>query len=41
MPPVGVEKEKGDRVILCRDSLFNELSGDEIAGAVQGSRTQR
>ena len=29
--------EKGDRVVLCSDGLFNELSGDEIASAVEGA----
>ena len=33
-----VAVEKGDRVVLCSDGLFNELSGDEIAGAVEGAR---
>jgi len=30
--------EKGDRVLLCSDGLFNELSGDEIGSAVEGAR---
>ena len=29
---------KGDRVVLCSDGLFNELSSDEIAGAVGAAR---
>ena len=29
--------EKGDRVVLCSDGLFNESSGDEIASAVEGA----
>ncbi len=33
-----VDVQKGDRVLLCSDGLFNELSGDEIAGAVEGAR---
>jgi protein phosphatase len=33
-----VAVEKGDRVVLCSDGLFNELSGDEIVGAVEGAR---
>ena len=28
--------EKGDRIILCTDGLFNELSGEEIASAMAG-----
>ena len=26
--------EKGDRVVLCSDGLFNEVSGEEIASAL-------
>ena len=33
-----VAVEKGDRVLLCSDGLFNELSLDEIAGAVEGAK---
>lgn len=33
-----VAVEKGDRVILCSDGLFNELSGDEIASSLGGTR---
>jgi protein phosphatase len=32
-----VAVEKGDRVLLCSDGLFNELSVDEIASAVEGA----
>jgi serine/threonine protein phosphatase PrpC len=33
-----VAVEKGDRVVLCSDGLFNEVSGHEIANAVEGAR---
>ena len=33
-----VAVEEGDRVLLCSDGLFNELSVDEIARAVEGAR---
>jgi PPM family protein phosphatase len=41
-PDVEIERrtvavEKGDKVLLCSDGLFNELSGDEIARAVDGA----
>ena len=29
--------EEGDRLVVCTDGLFNELSGEEIASAVGGS----
>ena len=29
--------EEGDRIIVCSDGLFNELSGEEIASAVAGA----
>ena len=28
--------ERGDRIVVCSDGLFNELSGDEIASAMAG-----
>jgi protein phosphatase len=41
-PDVAVDRrtvafEKGDRVVLCSDGLFNELSSDAIASAVAGA----
>jgi PPM family protein phosphatase len=29
--------EEGDRIVVCTDGLFNELSGEEIAGAMAGT----
>jgi len=29
--------EEGDRIVVCTDGLFNELSGEEIANAMAGS----
>jgi len=31
-----VALEKGDRIVVCSDGLFNELSGEEIASAMAG-----
>ena len=28
--------KEGDRIVLCSDGLFNELSGEEIASALAG-----
>ncbi len=33
-----VAVEKGDRLVLCSDGLFNELSSEEIASAVEGNQ---
>lgn len=32
-----VALEEGDRIVICSDGLFNELSGDEITSALAGS----
>ncbi len=30
--------EEGDRIVICSDGLFNELSGEEIEGAMAGDK---
>ena len=30
--------EEGDRIVVCSDGLFNELSGEDIAGTIAGAR---